>query len=98
MQRQMLLDGRLFAWRELGVGQPLVLLHGWSMSSAVFNEALDRLATHFRVLAPDLRGHGHSAPGPDYALSSLAADVSAWCDALQVGPVNPPGWSLGRWG
>ena len=37
-------DGRQLSYREAGAGQPLVLLHGWSMSSAVFQEMMAGLA------------------------------------------------------
>lgn len=88
-------DGRRLAWREAGRGRPLVLLHGWSLSSAVFDEALAALATEFRVLAPDLRGHGDSDPGPGYAFAELAADLRQWLTALQLSRFSLLGWSLG---
>jgi len=88
-------DGRTCAWREAGEGSPLVLLHGWSMSSAVFLEALTALSARFRVLAPDLRGHGYSSPAPGYTHDALAGDVSAWLDALHLRSFSLLGWSLG---
>jgi len=92
---QTLADGRTLAWREAGSGRPLVLLHGWSMSSAVFLEAIEALAPTFRVLAPDLRGHGYSSPGEDYSLGSLSDDVRCWLDSQGIGGCSLLGWSLG---
>ena len=88
-------DGRTLAWREAGEGPPLVLVHGWSMSSAVFLEALDELSSAYRVLAPDLRGHGHSEPGAGYRLEQLADDLMLWLDHLDISSCNLLGWSLG---
>ncbi|MBE0595824.1 MAG: alpha/beta fold hydrolase [Desulfuromonadales bacterium] len=87
--------GRRLAWREAGVGRPLVLLHGWSMSSAVFTEALEHLSADFRVLAPDLRGHGDSEGGEGYLLTDFAADLARWLQGLELEDVGAVGWSLG---
>lgn len=91
--------GRLLVWREAGEGRtglpPLVLLHGWSMSSAVFTELLPQLGTERRVLAPDLRGHGASSPGPGYDLDDFAADLENWLAGLNLTEIDLLGWSLG---
>ena len=88
-------DGRRLSWRERGFGRPLVLLHGWSMSSAVFTEAMEVLAEDFRVLAPDLRGHGASAAGSGYAFVDFAADLRLWIESQKIGHFNLLGWSMG---
>jgi pimeloyl-[acyl-carrier protein] methyl ester esterase len=88
-------DGRALAFRETGSGRPLVLLHGWAMSSAVFAEALEYFAREFRVLAPDLRGHGCSDPAPGYAFSDFARDLAHWMAALGLEQAALVGWSLG---
>ncbi|MDT8420682.1 MAG: alpha/beta fold hydrolase [Desulfuromonadales bacterium] len=88
-------DGRQLAWRESGSGPPLVLLHGWSMSGAVFSEVARLLAAEFRVLCPDLRGHGWSDPGEHYSLALLADDIAGWLGAIGLSRVALLGWSLG---
>jgi pimeloyl-[acyl-carrier protein] methyl ester esterase len=95
MRRLLLSDGRSLAWREAGEGPPLVLLHGWAMSAAVFTEALDHLSSRFRVLAPDLRGHGASEGGPGYGFADFAADLREWMDALDLRDAVMGGWSMG---
>jgi pimeloyl-[acyl-carrier protein] methyl ester esterase len=95
MKKLTLADGRSLAWREAGSGPPLVLLHGWSMSSAVFAEVIEELAADFRLLAPDLRGHGASAPGAGYALADFAADLADWLQTLDLHDAALAGWSLG---
>ena len=88
-------DGRRLAWRESGAGRPVVLVHGWAMSCAVFDEIRERLAGDFRVLTPDLPGHGASQACADYSLTSLAGDLAAWLDSLALKELNLIGWSLG---
>lgn len=88
-------DGRRLSWRETGWGPALVMLHGWGLSSAVFTPIMTALGDHFRVLAPDLRGHGRSAPGPGYALDDLAGDLALWLDIQGLPQTALLGWSLG---
>lgn len=95
MKKLTLADGRQIAWREAGRGPAVVLLHGWSMSSTVFAEVIEELSADFRLLAPDLRGHGASDPGAGFALADFAADLAEWIQALDLREVALVGWSLG---
>ncbi len=95
MKEWPLADGRVISYRQAGSGPPLVLLHGWAMSSAVFSEALQTLSNEFCVLAPDLPGHGQSSAGVDYGLNSLVGDLASWMDGLKLVGVCLLGWSLG---
>lgn len=88
-------DGRTLTYREAGSGPPLVLVHGWAMSSAAFCEAIQELSDEFRVLAPDLPGHGGSTETVDYSLDALADDLLGWMEALDLGDIRLLGWSLG---
>ncbi|MGV9863036.1 alpha/beta fold hydrolase [Rhodococcus koreensis] len=82
---------------ELGVGDPVLLIHGWSLSSAVWDRQIRVLAeAGHRVLAMDLRGHGGSdAPLGDYGIDRLAADGAAILDAFGAAGAAVVGWSLG---
>lgn len=95
MKTLILPDNRTLAYRDQGDGPPLVMLHGWSMSSAVFSEAIENFSTKFRVLAPDLRGHGKSSTGQGYALADFSADLLVWLERLGIERLNLVGWSLG---
>ena len=88
-------DGRQLAWHEVGRGRPLVLLHGWAMSAAVFSEIASLLSSDFRLLIPDLPGHGDSSPSPQNDLAGISADLGAWLTATENTPVTLIGWSLG---
>ncbi len=95
MEFSLLADDRRLAWRTLGDGPPLVLLHGWAMSSAVFAEVMPQLAESHRVLALDLPGHGLSDSPAIYTLNGLADDVAAWLVAVGIDRCALLGWSLG---
>ena len=67
--------------RHGGEGPPLVLLHGHPRTHATWHMVAGRLAPHFSVVCPDLRGYGQSSLAPtrpDHSQSSkraMAADV-----------------------
>ncbi|MGD0378406.1 MAG: alpha/beta fold hydrolase [Acidimicrobiales bacterium] len=56
-------DGGRMHVIERGEGPPVVLLHGFMLSGALWAHQLRDLAAHHRVIALDLRGHGRSVPG-----------------------------------
>jgi pimeloyl-ACP methyl ester carboxylesterase len=66
-------------------GPPLVLLHGWPQHWYAWRHVIPRFAERYRVLCPDLRGLGWTeAPSRGYEKESLASDVLALLDALQL--------------
>lgn len=88
-------DGRNLAWRQFGEGAPLVMLHGWSMSGAVFTEIAENLSANFQVYCPDLSGHGWSESGGSLNLETLTDDLVDWLTALSIEDPALLGWSLG---
>lgn len=83
-------------YEDHGAGRPLVLLHGWCMSSAVWRFQFEGLAGSYRVIAPDLAGHGRSGPsGAGYTLEGFSADVAALFHHLDLGDALLGGWSMG---
>jgi pimeloyl-ACP methyl ester carboxylesterase len=58
-------DGGSLHVLERGHGRPLVLIHGIGLQAAVWSPQLHLLADRYRVLAPDVRGHGRSRAGGD---------------------------------
>jgi len=83
-------------YSESGQGMPVVLLHGYPLSAAIWHEQQTRLSEHCRVITPDLRGHGHSpAPPGVYEMDLLAGDVLALLDALEIKKAAILGHSMG---
>lgn len=85
------------AFDEAGTGPPLVLLHAFPLSGAMYAEQFAGLADRARVIVPDLRGFGDS-PGPgdaDPSVDAMADDVVALLDRLDVGTCVLGGLSMG---
>jgi pimeloyl-ACP methyl ester carboxylesterase len=80
-------DGARVAYRELGAGPPLALLHSAFLSHMEWEPAVDQLAHRFRVVLPDLPLHGDSEDRPrhPYTLDWMA-DVLAGFAAEVLGP------------
>ncbi len=88
------------AYAEAGTGPDvMVLVHGFTGAKEDFSDHLDHLAEHgWRVIAPDLRGHGESdSPSgvERYSFHEMAADVEALADVLDVGRYVLLGHSMG---
>ena len=94
-------DGVELAWREIGDGRPVVLLHGLMGSGTllVSGGPARAIAGHgYRVILPDLRGHGDSGRPHDpacYPPDVLADDGLALIDHLELGDYHLAGYSLG---
>lgn len=95
-------DGEQLAYREMGEGRPIVLLHGF-ISNAVtnwikFGHAEKIVALGYRVIMPDLRAHGDSAKPHDpdaYPADILARDGLALIGHLGLSDYDLGGYSLG---
>jgi pimeloyl-ACP methyl ester carboxylesterase len=76
---------RMHVARAGGAGPPLVLLHGWPQHWYAWRHVIPRFAERYRVICPDLRGLGWTeAPSGGYDDESLASDVLALLDALEL--------------
>lgn len=80
----------------------LVLIHGWSQHHLSWSRQLEGgLARRFRLVAPDLRGHGASEkPAQPEAYDNSApwaGDVAAILAALGLSRPILVGWSMGGW-
>lgn len=95
-------DGQKIAWREVGKGRAVVLLHGL-FSDAITNwirygHAAAIAVKGFRVIMPDLRAHGTSAKPHDaegYPMDVLAEDALALIAHLELTDYDLGGYSLG---
>jgi pimeloyl-ACP methyl ester carboxylesterase len=82
--------------RDSGSGTPLVLLHAFPLSSAMWLAQREGLADACRVITPDQRGFGGSAlEGDEPSLDAVADDVAALLDAKGLDQVVLGGLSMG---
>ncbi len=75
-----------------GAGRNVVLVHGWGLHGGVWRDLAQQLADSFRVIVPDLPGHGRSHHADSaFTLEALAEAVQRHA----TGPAVWIGWSLG---
>ena len=90
------LHGRPVSYVKAGTGPLLLLIHGIAGNVENWREVIDPLAQRHTVLAPNLPGHGSSAPGAgDYSLGALAAGLRDLMVALGYERATLVGHSLG---
>src|SRR6266700_3989286 len=90
------LHGDRIAYRDAGQGPVLLLIHGMAGSSATWQALIPLLSKKYRVMAPDLLGHGMSAkPRGDYSLGAFAVFLRDLLDELGVDRATVIGQSLG---
>lgn len=95
-------DGVEIAWREMGEGRPLILIHGYFSEADTnwikYGHAALLAGAGYRVIMPDLRAHGRSGKPHDPALypkDILADDQFALLHHLGITDYDLGGYSLG---
>jgi pimeloyl-ACP methyl ester carboxylesterase len=79
-----------------GAGEPLLLLHGGFGTVEDFASQTPELAKHFRVVAFERPGHGHTADNAEpFSFETMAAYTVDVIEALKLGATNLVGWSDG---
>ena len=72
-------------YEEYGSGRPLILIHGGTVTSSMWRSYIPLFAKHFRVIAPDSRGHGRTNnPTGKFSYRVMADDVAAFVQALSL--------------
>ncbi|MDG6990982.1 MAG: alpha/beta hydrolase [Nitrososphaerota archaeon] len=88
-------DARVYYVTE-GQGEPLLLLHGGLGSVEDFASQIPALAQHFRVIAFERTGHGHTADTSEaFTFESMVEQTASFIEALGLKAVNVVGWSDG---
>jgi non-heme chloroperoxidase len=89
-------DGVALAYSDWGDGPAVLFLHSWAVSSEIWNYQRQPLSEQgLRCIAYDRRGHGRSSdPGRGYDFNTLADDLAAVIEALDLHDVTLVGHSL----
>jgi len=82
-------------YREIGTGQPLIILHGLFGSSDNWQTQAKKFAVYFRVILVDLRNHGHSNWNDDSSYEAMATDVIELMQDLNIHKTILLGHSMG---
>jgi 3-oxoadipate enol-lactonase len=95
------IDDIQLAYDDAGSGPAVVLIHGYPFNRTMWNEQVEALRGNYRVIAPDLRGFGESAPekvdsseGPA-TMNRMAQDVAQLMDHLEIEQAVIGGLSMG---
>lgn len=85
------------AFRELGAGDPVILVNGYAATKDDWDPAfVQELSRGGRVVCPDNRGMGESPPlAGELTVSTMAGDVIDLMDALGIERGHLIGWSMG---
>jgi len=95
-------QGTRIHYEIVGMGEPLVLQHGWILEGGQWRQDgyVSPLSERYRVILVDMRGHGQSDKphdGASYALNTLVTDVVAVLDDAGVQRAHYWGYSMGGW-
>jgi 3-oxoadipate enol-lactonase len=94
--RQIKNDDAEIVYRVLGEGPPVVLLHPFPVNHEFWVPVAEALSTRYRLVLPDLRGHGDSGAGEGPAtMEKHAADIARVMDDAEVGRAPLVGVSIG---
>jgi non-heme chloroperoxidase len=89
-------DGQQLFYKDWGAGAPVLLLGAWALPSDMWEYQMVPLSEQgLRCIAYDRRGHGRSSqPGTGYDYDTLADDLAAVLDALDLQGVTLVGMSM----
>jgi esterase len=82
-------------YREMGEGQPLVILHGLFGFSDNWQTQAKKFSDYYRVILVDLRNHGHSPWSDAFSYALMVEDLKSLFDALNLTDVILLGHSMG---
>ncbi|MBQ3666248.1 MAG: alpha/beta hydrolase [Lachnospiraceae bacterium] len=90
-------NGLKLYYEDQGSGQPVILMHGWTSSHAVYSKPVQRLCRKARCIIYDHRGHGGSkeANREKVTMETLASDLNELITGLSLSNVTLVGWSMG---
>jgi non-heme chloroperoxidase len=90
-------DGTKLHVKDMGSGEPVLLIHGWPLTGDMFEyQTLALLEAGYRVITYDRRGFGQSGhPAGPYDYDTFADDLAAVIEACGVERVNLVGFSMG---
>ena len=81
---------------QIGIEKTIMFVHGYAGCAETWEFQINHFARSYRVVAPDLRGHGQSAVTPgDYRLEQLADDLLDLADAQGLDRFDLCGVSIG---
>ncbi|WP_377891661.1 alpha/beta fold hydrolase [Alkalihalobacillus sp. R86527] len=89
-------DGVELYYEDVGMGSPIIFIHGVWMSSRFFKKQLPYFRQKYRAISLDLRGHGQSTHSDSgHTVATYAKDLRQFIQKLDLRDVTLVGWSMG---
>ena len=90
-------NGMKLYYEDVGSGEVVVMMHGWTSNHGVYAAPAELLKDKARVITYDHRGHGGSkgASGEKVTMETLASDLHELIEGLSLTDVTLVGWSMG---
>lgn len=98
IKKETLSNGVSIEYLDQGEGPVLLLLHGLGSTKADWDYQKEAFSEAFRVIAPDLRGHGNSSKPvskKEYGISQCGEDMRLLLKALNIEKCTVVGFSMG---
>jgi pimeloyl-ACP methyl ester carboxylesterase len=96
MQKRIEYRGKELAYSDRGKGPCLVLLHGYLETGEIWDSFADRFPQGYRLIIPDLPGHGRSGTwGEMHSMDELAKAIKAIIEEESIGKIFLVGHSMG---
>lgn len=97
MSEFQLKNGMKLYYEDVGSGEVVVMMHGWTSNHGVYAAPAELLKEKARVITYDHRGHGGSkgANGEKVTMETLASDLHELIEGLSLTDVTLVGWSMG---
>lgn len=94
--KKILINDVTIAYERLGIGTPLVLIHGFPLDHTSWNEVVPFLENKFDIILPDLRGFGQSTTvETPYTISDMADDIAGLLGYFGIEKTAMAGHSMG---
>jgi 3-oxoadipate enol-lactonase len=88
-------NGHDIAYDDTGTGTPVILLHGYPFNRSLWRKQAAAFSDTYRLITPDLRGHGESEATDSVTLNEMAVDVAGLLDTLGIERAVVGGLSMG---
>jgi 3-oxoadipate enol-lactonase len=93
---QATVGGRSLHYEVLGSGSPVLLVHGFPFTSELWDPIVPALEREYRLIVPDLRGHGRSQASATVTMAGYVEDLATLLDRIgEARPVVLVGMSMG---
>lgn len=96
MQKEITINGKRISYSDIGQGHTIVLLHGYLETKEVWTSFAKELSNKFRVIAPDIPGHGQSDTIDEtHTMELMAQHINALLFELNIRNITLVGHSMG---